>query len=128
MRPDDSLSTSRTFSPSHHPQYYKVARGKPTNTIVGGTYQNATVAARIVHESHGYWQDLMRGKAKAKKISREQTANPKWCKTYVDSGDAADKFDMPRESKILPAAERPKEFDHWYYLDADFKLIELPGQ
>lgn len=108
--------------------YYKVARGNPTNTIVGGDYVNATTAIEVIHESHEYWLDLMKGKTVAKKINREQTSNPRWCKTFVEKEATTEKFDIPKESKIEPAAKKPEKYEYWYYLDDEFKLIELPGQ
>lgn len=57
---------------------------------------------------------------------RNQTSNPKWCKTYVPSKDATKEFDLPEESKIEPAAKKPEEYEQWYYLDEEFNLIELP--
>ncbi|KAL2214510.1 inorganic pyrophosphatase [Sarocladium strictum] len=108
--------------------YYKVARGNPTNTIVGGDYVNATTAVEVIHESHEYWLDLMKGKTVAKKINREQTSNPRWCKTFVEKEVATEKLNIPKQSKIEPAAKKPEKYEYWYYLDDEFKLIELPGQ
>lgn len=108
--------------------YYKVARGKSTNTIVGGDYVNATFAASVIHESHEYWLDLMKGKTEAKKIKRDQTSNPRWCKTFVAKNETTEAFDIPAESKILPAEKKPEKYEYWYYLDEEFKVIELPGQ
>ena len=106
-------------------QYYKVIKGDGTNTIVGEDYQDAKFARKIVSESHGYWQDLMKGKTKPGKIARNQTSNARWRQTYIDSKDATDEFELPAESNILPASSRPAEYDEWYYLDEDFEPIEL---
>lgn len=109
-------------------QYYKVARGNGVNTIVGEDYQDAAFARDIVQQSHGYWTNLLKGKTDPGKIALNQTSHPRWCSTYIDSEEATDAFDLPAESEILPAQPRPAAYDLWYYLDADFNLIELPGQ
>ncbi|KAK0382988.1 hypothetical protein NLU13_8904 [Sarocladium strictum] len=108
--------------------YYKVARGKSTNTIVGGNYVNATFATDVVRESHEYWLDLMRGRTEAKKISRDQTSNPEWRETYVEKKAATRKFKIPKKSRVEPAARKPEKYENWYHLDEQFRLIELPGQ
>lgn len=105
--------------------YYKVARGKPLNTIVGGAYVNASVAASVVHESHGFWTDMMTGKTQADKISREQTSNKDWRKTYVNKEVATKKFGIPKKSKVQEAKPKPERYQHWFYLDSEFKPIEL---
>jgi inorganic pyrophosphatase len=86
------------------------------------------MATAVIQESHEYWLDLMKGKTVAKKINREQTSNPKWCKTYVEKAATTEKFGIPAESRIDEAAKKPEKYQYWYYLDEEFKLIELPGQ
>lgn len=79
-----------------------------------------------ISESHDFWLKLMKGETKKEKINRDQTSNPRWCKTYVASSNATAKFDIPAESNILPPAERPVQYDYWYYLDSNFDIV--PGQ
>lgn len=83
---------------------------------------------KIIEESHAYWEDLVKGKSDPNEIALNQTSHPRWCSTYVPSEEATDVFELPTESEILPAAARPEAYDLWYYLDANFELIELPGQ
>lgn len=75
--------------------------------------------------SHTLWRDLIRGKTTVEKINRWQTSNKRWCKTYIASENATARFDLPAVSNVKPAAPRASEYDQWYYLDADFKPIEL---
>lgn len=105
-----------------------MVKGDGTNTIVGDEYQNATLARRIVSESHGYWQKLADGSTDVEKIARNQTSNPEWASTYIKSSKATEAFDLPKKSDVKPAAERPAEYDVWHYLDENFEVIELPGQ
>ena len=109
-------------------QYYKVVKGDGKNSIVGGDYQNATFAQKIVEQSHGYWEDLVKGKSDANKIKINQTSHPEFGKSYIESKKATKAFKIPKKSNIRPAKPKPEEFNQWYYLDADFNLIELPGQ
>ena len=83
--------------------------------------------AKTIKSSHGDWQDLVRGKVDSNEINYNQTSSKKY-KSYIKSKDATKKFGLPAESKVLPAAERPEKYDLWYYLDKDFKLIELGKQ
>lgn len=80
--------------------------------------------AKTIKSSHGDWQDLVRGKVDSNEINYNQTSSKSY-KSYVKSKDATKKFGLPVEPKILPAAERPAKYDLWYYLDKDYKLIEL---
>ncbi|KAF7537631.1 hypothetical protein G7Z17_g12815 [Cylindrodendrum hubeiense] len=105
--------------------YYKVPRGDDVLEIVGGKYQTAKYMAKTIQQSHGFWEDLVRGRVDSNEISYNQTSHRDWKKSYVDSKDATKKFKIPKKSKILPAAERPAKYDNWYYLDEDYKLIEL---
>ncbi|KAK2594131.1 hypothetical protein QQS21_008130 [Conoideocrella luteorostrata] len=107
--------------------YYKIARGKGLNTIVGNAYVNAsTMLAKLV-ESHQHWRDLALGRQDKGEISVWQTTNPRACKTYVKPEEAGRKFGIPDRSKTLPAAARPAPYDRWYYLDGGFGLVTVPG-
>ncbi|OAA63156.1 Inorganic pyrophosphatase [Cordyceps fumosorosea ARSEF 2679] len=106
--------------------YYKVIKGSGKNFIVGGKFQDADTMIAHIHESHDFWLNLMRGKTQKEKINRDQTSNPRWCKTYVPSKNTTAKFKIPAKSNILPPAERPAQYDRWYYLDKEFNIA--PGQ
>ncbi|KPM42720.1 hypothetical protein AK830_g3810 [Neonectria ditissima] len=107
--------------------YYKVARGDDVLEIVGGKYQSAKFVAKTIKESHGFWEDLVRGRVDANEINFNQTSNKSWKKSYVKSKDATRRFGIPVKSNVLPAAERPEKYDSWYYLDEDYKLVVLPS-
>ena len=47
--------------------------------------------------------------------------------SYVSRCVTTQKFGIPAESNILPAAEKPKQYDQWYYLGSEKKLITIPG-
>lgn len=79
-----------------------------------------------IHESHEFWRKLMRGETKKEKINRDQTSNPRWCKTFVAASNTTAKFGIPAKSNILPPAPRPAQYDRWYYLDKNFDIT--PGQ
>jgi inorganic pyrophosphatase len=107
--------------------YYKVLRGKGLNTIVGGAYVNAAEMQDYVAESHEYWRKLLTGETKKKKINFNQTTHPEWCKSYVPADSTVDLFEIPAE-EILAPAERPEKYDRWYYLNAEFSPINVPGE
>lgn len=107
-------------------QYYKVLRSGQLNTIVGNKYQTADDMTHHIEESHEFWKGLVRNTTKVEKIDIWQTSNPRLCKSYVKSEDATERFEIPPEASIAPAAERPEKYDKWYYVDADFQ--PLPGQ
>ncbi|KAJ2975615.1 hypothetical protein NQ176_g5421 [Zarea fungicola] len=116
----------KSFYDCATPQYYKVIKGNGKNVIIGNKFQDAPTMISHIQESHEFWLKLMRGQTKKEKINRDQTSNPRWCKTYVASLNATSKFGIPAKSNILPPAERPAQYDNWYYLDADFNIA--PGQ
>jgi len=107
-------------------QYYKIARGDEPIPILGHWYQNATFTEHTIEESHGYWSDLVNGKVDSNSINYNQTSQSDIGKSYIVSADATQSFDIPSESKELPAQPKPSEYDQWYYLAGGVKLIELP--
>lgn len=115
-----------TDTPS--PQYYKVIKGSGTNTILGDGYMDAAFTQEVLTKSHQHWTNLVNGKEDPGDISIKQTSNPKLCNSFVSSKKATKKFDIPEESDIEPAAEKPAKYDMWYYLDDNFEPIALPGQ
>ncbi|ATY65832.1 Inorganic pyrophosphatase [Cordyceps militaris] len=106
--------------------YYKVIKGSGKNFIYGGKFQDPATMLSTIGESHDFWLKLMRGKTQKDKINRDQTSNPRWCKTFVDASNTTAKFKLPAKSNILPPAKRPAQYDRWYYLDKDFNIT--PGQ
>ncbi|KAL7921368.1 inorganic pyrophosphatase [Trichoderma austrokoningii] len=103
--------------------YYKLLRSGSLNTILGNEFQDSNTARDIVGESHGFWKDLVSGKEDPGKISIEQTSQPDLCKTYISSKDATKEFNLPKKSKIEPAAPRPAKYDKWYYIDENFQIL-----
>lgn len=93
---------------------------------MGEKFQTAEDMKEHIAESHEFWQGLVHGTTKVKKISTWQTSRPSLCKNYVASDKATEEFDIPAESAVEPAAERPGKYDFWYYLDENFEI--LPGQ
>ncbi|KAK5955734.1 hypothetical protein OHC33_003375 [Knufia fluminis] len=108
--------------------YYKVARGDGVLEIVGEEYQDASFAARTIEESHGFWRELVAGEVDSNEISYNQTSLAEFSNSFVETVSTYDAFDIPRESSIEAAAEKPDEYDHWYYLDDEYELIVLPGE
>ena len=84
----------------------------------------------IIAESHGYWKNLVKGKAGVnyKKFATNQTSNPRFCKSYIPSNKTTEAFKIPAASNIQAPAKRPEEYDRWFYLDKDFEVVVLPGQ
>ncbi|KAI9155456.1 Inorganic pyrophosphatase [Paramyrothecium foliicola] len=130
----DSVEDLETYRPglaeSFHDWfiYYKVLRSGALNFIVENKYQNSTFMRSKIEESHGFWEKLLRGETKKKKISLNQTSHPTWCKNYIRSNETTEAFDLPKESNILPAAAKPEKYDRWYYLDSEFQPIAVPGE
>jgi inorganic pyrophosphatase len=108
--------------------YYKVLRTGALNFIVEEKYQNSTFMGSKIEESHHFWEKLLKGETKKNKIALNQTSHPSWCKTYIKSEDTTKAFELPTKSDIQPAAAKPEKYDRWYYLDADFKPIAVPGE
>ena len=44
--------------------------------------------------------------------------------SFVEPAEAGNVFEIPVEDEILPAAEKPAVYDEWFYLDAEFGLIQ----
>ncbi|KAM0481923.1 hypothetical protein ACHAPX_003255 [Trichoderma viride] len=103
--------------------YYKLFRSGSLNTIFENKYQDSNTARDIVGESHGFWKDLISGKEDPGKISISQTSQTSVCNSYIASKDATDEFDLPKKSKIEPAAPRPAKYDTWYYIDENFRIL-----
>ena len=108
--------------------YYKVARGDGVIPLIGpgNGWHNASFAAQVIHESHGYWEELIAGDVDTGKINYNQTSHPDVEGSYVQSKKATKELDLPKKSKVGKPAERPGRFDQWFYLDEDFQLIETP--
>ncbi|KAI7161867.1 hypothetical protein KC349_g2533 [Hortaea werneckii] len=102
---------------------YKIARGDEYIPIVGGSYVNATFAAETVNDSHRFWQALVAGLVDSNEISYNQTTMIRYNDSYIQPGEAATKFDIPRDSDIQPAAEKPEKFQEYYYIGSNLELI-----
>jgi inorganic pyrophosphatase len=105
-------------------QYYKVARGDDVIPIIGGSFQDAAFTEKVVEESHGFWQELIRGEVDTGKINYNQTST-RDIDSWISSCSTTRTFDIPPVSAIEPAAPKPEKYNHWYYLDEDFQLIEI---
>lgn len=103
---------------------YKIARGDEYIPIVGGSYVNASFAAATVNDSHRFWQALVAGFVDSNEISYNQTTLPQYNGSYVRPSEAAERFGIPVESNVLPAAPKPEEYQQWYYINANYELIE----
>lgn len=91
--------------------------------IVGGTYVNASFAEQTVQDSHRFWQALVAGLVDSNEISYNQTTGPQY-DSYVQPGEAGDVFDIPGQSDVLPPAEKPEGVDQYYYVSANYEIIE----
>lgn len=107
-------------------QYYKVARGDEPIPIVGHWYQNATFTEHTIEESHGYWLDLIRGNVDSNSINYNQTSRSDINASYIEASTTTKTFELPSESKELPAEPKPTEYDQWYYLAGGVEVIEVP--
>ncbi|KAF6809334.1 inorganic pyrophosphatase [Colletotrichum musicola] len=106
--------------------YYKVPRGDEVINIVGDTFQNVTFIESILEESHHTWEELIRGEVDSNEINYNQTSRPDVSGSYVKSKATTKMFKLPRKSRVEPAAERPAKYDGWFYLDANYTLLEVP--
>ena len=44
--------------------------------------------------------------------------------SFVEPAEAGEVFGIPKEDEVLPVAEKPARYDEWFYLDAEFGLIQ----
>jgi inorganic pyrophosphatase len=44
--------------------------------------------------------------------------------SFVEPTETREVFEIPVEDEILPAAEKPAVYDEWFYLDAEFGIIQ----
>jgi len=103
---------------------YKIARGDEYIPIVGGSYVNASFAAETVQDSHRFWQALVAGLVDSNAISYNQTTMARYNNSYIQPGEAATRFDIPRDSDIQPEAEKPERFQEYYYIGSNLELID----
>ncbi|KAL4999347.1 inorganic pyrophosphatase [Aspergillus recurvatus] len=103
---------------------YKVARGDALIPIVNNTYVNATFAASVVYQSHGYWLDLVGGTVDSNEINYNQTSRPDITGSFVPRSNATARFSLPAKSAEWPAEMKPERFEQWFYLDGSGRLIE----
>ncbi|OTA36949.1 hypothetical protein BTJ68_02349 [Hortaea werneckii EXF-2000] len=80
-------------------------------------------AAKTVNDSHRFWQALVAGLVDSNEISYNQTTMARYSDSYVQPNEAASRFDIPRSSDILPAAEKPEKFQEYYYISSNLELL-----
>ena len=90
--------------------------------ITGEKYQNQTFCIDKVAESHGFWKDLVSGKADPGEIVFAQTSDVA-LESYTSCADVTEKFDLPKESKVEKEAPRPAEADGWFYYSEEGELL-----
>ncbi|KAK1983967.1 inorganic pyrophosphatase [Colletotrichum cereale] len=105
---------------------YKVARGGGVINIVGDWYQNVTYIQSVIEESHKTWAELVEGQVDSNEINYNQTSRPDVKNSFIEKSTTTERFDIPAESRIEPAAPRPEKYDNWYYLNINSSLIVLP--
>ncbi|KAL4822064.1 inorganic pyrophosphatase [Aspergillus spinulosporus] len=103
---------------------YKVARGDSLIPIVNDTYVDATFAASVVQQSHGYWLDLISGIVDSNEINYNQTSRPEIAGSFVSRFNTTARFGLPAVSDERPAEAKPERFERWFYLDEEGRLIE----
>ena len=105
-------------------QYYKVARGDGVIPIIGNAYQNASyITQHVLPQGHEWWVDLISGKEDPDGLAINQTSYQDF-ESFVEPAETRETFDIPVEDALLPAAEKPAAYNEWYYLDAEFGLIQ----
>jgi inorganic pyrophosphatase len=105
-------------------RYYKVARGDGVIPIIGNAYRNASyITQHVLPQGHEWWVDLVSGKEDPDGLAINQTSFEEF-ESFVEPGEARKTFGIPGENEVLPAAEKPAVYDEWFYLDAEFEVIE----
>jgi inorganic pyrophosphatase len=105
-------------------QYYKVARGDGVIPIIGDAYQNASYITRhVLPQGHEWWVDLVSGREDPDGLAINQTSFEEF-ESFVEPTETREVFEIPVEDEILPAAEKPAVYDEWFYLDAEFGIIQ----
>lgn len=105
-------------------QYYKVARGDDVIPIVGDAYQNASyITEHVLPQGYEWWVDLVAGRIDPDGLATNQTSFEEF-ESYVAPSETEKAFGIPVQDDVQPAAEKPAEYDEWYYLDGDFRLIQ----
>ncbi|SPO06497.1 related to IPP1 - Inorganic pyrophosphatase, cytoplasmic [Cephalotrichum gorgonifer] len=105
--------------------YYKVARGDDVIPIVGEKWQEKAFIIDVLEDSHGFWKELVGGKVDPNEINYNQTSVDS-IDSFISRCKTNAEFDIPKKNAKKPAAPVPEKYTWWYYLDADYKLIELP--
>lgn len=105
-------------------QYYKVSRGDDVIPITGNAYQNASfITGHVLPQGYAWWLDLISGKEDPDGLSINQTSFEQY-ESFVAPSETAQEFEIPEQDAVEPAEPKPKQYDHWYYLDEDFQLIQ----
>ena len=92
---------------------------------MGGWYQNSTFTEDIIHESHGFWSDLVNGNVDSNSINYNQTSQTNISKSYISASTTESQFEIPKANE-LPAKAKPQKYNSWYYLLGKSELIEVP--
>ena len=101
--------------------YYKLARGDGILEIVGDYYQSPDFCVNVIEESHGFWQELVAGEVDSNEINYNQTSNAD-LESYAQDVAA---LDIPAEADVQPPAERPSQYDDWFYIKQEYSLVEV---
>lgn len=105
-------------------RYYKVARGDGVIPIIGSSYQNASyITQHVLPQGHEWWVDLVSGKEDSDGLAINQMSYQGF-ESYVEPAETRKTFEIPGEDAVLPAVEKPAVYDKWFYLDAEFGIIE----
>lgn len=76
----------------------------------------------MLPQGYAWWLDLISGKIDPDGLSVNQTSFGQF-ESFVEPGEAARELEIPERDAVEPAAEKPAQYDYWYYLDEDFGLI-----
>jgi inorganic pyrophosphatase len=74
-------------------------------------------------QGYEWWVDLIAGRIEPDGLAINQTSFKEF-ESYIEPSETEKEFEIPAEDDVRPAAEKPKEYDEWYYLDEDFQLIQ----
>ncbi|KAH6625742.1 inorganic pyrophosphatase [Boeremia exigua] len=95
--------------------------------IIGEGYQNQTFCVRQVAESHGFWKELVAGKANPNEIKFAQTSDSE-LDSYISCEDVTKKFDLPEMNRPGKPAEIPGKFQRWFFYNTEGRLLNPEAQ
>merc|ERR1712096_600776 len=98
---------------------YKVPAGKPLNQFaLNEEFQNSEYAKKVINETHGFWQQLISGKAEHKLDITNTTVDGSAQK--ITEEEARQEVANHPELNDTPA-DIPKEKNYWHYVNVDQK-------